>query len=277
MMRIIKTEEELFIEKDTIEPILIIHNLKDTLEKEFKITVRKGVTASLIEVFVGFEQKSLKRKIIIEDGASFEYLKYQDIEEKSHLDLDYNLTLNNNSILQMTSLELGLGFSENTFETNLTFDDAKLNLNGLVKLQKEATSSSSFITRHIAKNCTSDIRYKHSLDGKTKAIFEAKSIVDKKANFSSVFQNSDTILLSDDAVIFARPHLEINIDELEASHGATAGSLDEEQLLYLRSRGIPEEIAYELLLKAFENEIYDNIQDSKIKEFALNFKRNDYV
>ncbi len=50
-------------------------------------------------------------------------------------------------------------------------------------------------------------------------------------------------MLSDDAVIFARPHLEICIDELEASHGATTGSLNKEQLLYLQARGIEEKKA----------------------------------
>ncbi len=76
---------------------------------------------------------------------------------------------------------------------------------------------------------------------------------------------------------FARPHLEINIDELEASHGATTGSLNKDELLYLCSRGIPKDTAYNMLLEAFENEVYDNIQDLKIKDFLKSFKKDDYV
>ena len=101
--------------------------------------------------------------------------------------------------------------------------------------------------------------------------------VNKEAPFSKAFQNSNTILLSNDAEIFAQPHLEILIDELEASHGATTGTLDREQLLYLQSRGIPEVKAYDMLLKAFESQIYDNISDTLIKEFISSYTRSKYV
>ncbi|MDN5105334.1 SufD family Fe-S cluster assembly protein, partial [Aliarcobacter butzleri] len=89
--------------------------------------------------------------------------------------------------------------------------------------------------------------------------------------------NCNTILLSDDATIFAQPHLEIYIDELEASHGTTTGTLNEEQLLYLQSRGIRKEKAYDMLLNAFESSIKDNIKDEKIKEFIENYKKEKYV
>ena len=94
---------------------------------------------------------------------------------------------------------------------------------------------------------------------------------------SKAFQNCNTILLSDDATIFAQPHLEILIDELEASHGTTTGTLNKEQLLYLQSRGISKNEAYEMLLSAFENKIVDNIKDEIIKEFIKTYKREKYV
>ena len=277
-MKLINFEKnELLIDKDTKEPIIFIYDLKDRVKESFKIRVKKGIKASFVEIFIGLENRVLKRELIVEEDAKLEYLKYQDIDNEAKLDLDYKLILKNSSKLLMTNLELGKGLSKNSFETNLDSENSNLKISGLVKLYKDANSSSIFITKHIAKNCSSDIRYKHALDDKTKALFDAKTIVEEEANFSKVLQNSNTLLLSDDAVIFARPHLEINIDELEASHGATTGSLNEEQLLYLCSRGIAKKVAYEMLLKAFENEIYDNIQDIKIKDFVKNFKRIDYV
>ncbi len=140
--------------------------------------------------------------------------------------------------MRITNLELGDIENINTYTSNLSNQNCNLEIAGLVKLNGRTQSSSSFNIKHIANSCTSAIKYKHSLNGNSKAIFQAKSVVEENANFSKVFQNTDTILLSDDAVIFAQPHLEINIDELEASHGATSGSLDDEQLLYLCSRGI---------------------------------------
>lgn len=270
--------EELLIDKNTDEPIIIVYDLEEEQQKTLRIKVSSKIKASLVEVFTGNSIKTdLKREFIVDKDAKLEYLKFQDISKESSLEINYNLHLEESSSLQITNLELGLGDSTNYFETNLHEEHAKLEINGLVKLYESANSSSIFVTKHIAQNCFSNIKYKHSLSDSSKAIFEAKSIVEEKANFSKVLQSSDTLLLSEDAVIFARPHLEINIDELEASHGATTGTLDREQLLYLQARGIPEQKAKEMLLKAFENEIYDNIQDSKIKEFITSYKRREYV
>ncbi len=270
--------EEIFINKNSDEPIIIINNLTKIKQNKFRIKIEKNIKASLIEVFIGKNENSnYKREVFIGDNASLEYLKLQDISKESVLKLDYELILKEKANIHMTNLELGLGENQNSFTSNLDKENANLIINGLVKLYENTKSSSNFLTKHIAANCFSNINYKHSLNNSSKAIFEAKSVVEEKANFSKVLQNSDTLLLSEDAVIFARPHLEINVDELEAAHGATTGSLNEEQLLYLQARGIPSYKAKEMLLKAFENEVYDNIQNSKIKEFVQSFKRSDYV
>ena len=79
------------------------------------------------------------------------------------------------------------------------------------------------------------------------------------------------------AIIFAQPFLEIFIDELEASHGTTTGTLNKDQLLYLQSRGISKEQSYEILLEAFENSIKDNIKDEKVKQFIEEYKKESYV
>ena len=279
-MKLINLENnELLIDKDTIEPITIIYNLEEKTQNDLKIRVKENVKASIIEVYVnGNEEKyAFKRDFKISKNAKLEYLKYQSANENSVLNFDFDIKLDENADIHVTNLELGLGINENHFNTDLNSENTSLTINGLVKLYKKSNSSSTFNTIHNAKNTSSDVSYKHSLHDNTKAVFEARSVVNENANFSKVRQNTNTILLSDDAVIFARPHLEINIDELEASHGATTGSLDKEQLLYLKSRGIPETKAYDMLLKAFENEVYDNIKDIKIKEFVENFKRSDYV
>ena len=279
-----KAINELVIDKNTNEPIIIIHDLNKENTKDetsLKIKIKENINASFIEVFINSkEQKkehSFKREFEVEGNASLEYLKYQDISENTSLNVDSNITLKQNAKINITNFELGLGINKNNFNTNLDAENSNLNIFGLVKLYEKSNSNSIFNTVHNAKNCSSNVSYKHSLHDASKAIYEAKSIVNEEALYSKVLQNSNTILLSDDAVIFASPHLEINIDELEASHGATTGSLNKEQLLYLQARGIPLNKAYEMLLKAFENEVYDNIKDLKIKEFITKFKKSDYV
>lgn len=280
-MKLINLENnELIIDKDTIEPITIIYNLDNEIKNSLKIQIKENIKASIIEVYLNGKKDinyDLKKDFIVEKDAKLESLKYQDINENASLNLDYTIDLKENATINMTNFELGNGTNENYYNTNLNSENSSLIIHGLVKLFDKTKSNSTFNTIHNAKNTFSDVSYKHSLHDSSKAIFDAKSIVNENANFSKVLQNTKTILLSDDAVIFARPHLEISIDELEASHGATTGSLDKEQLLYLQARGIPKDMAYEMLLKAFENEVYDNIQDPKIKDFVENFKRSEYV
>lgn len=270
--------EKLIIDKNTNEPLVIIYDLRKLQLTSLTIEIKEDVKASIVEVFFnGDKNYEFKRVFEIKKNAKLEYLKYQDINKEASVSFDTVSNLEKNAFLNMTNLELGLGNNENYFTSKLNFESSDLNINGLVKLYDETSSSSVFNTIHDEKETRSDIKYKHSLHDKSKAVFEAKSVVNEEALGSKVHQNTNTILLSEDAVIFARPHLEINIDELEASHGATTGSLDKEQLLYLQARGIQRDKANEMLLKAFENEIYDSIQDLKIKEFVENFKKDDYV
>lgn len=266
--------EELLIDKDTIEPLVISYDLKKESHNKIRIKLKKGVKASIIEIFSGGNSiGEYERDLVIEDGAKLEYLKYQTLEKKSVVDFNYKINLGNESKINMFNLEFGEGSTKSTYETPLDNENAIFNVNGLVKIYNDSDSKSIFRTIHNAPNALSDIAYKHLLNDKVKATFDAKSIVNEKALNSKVYQNSETLLLSEDAVIFAQPHLEINIDELEASHGATTGSLDEEQLFYLQARGISKEEAKHMLLKAVENKIYDKIEDIKIKEFIKNQKK----
>lgn len=280
-MKVIKLQKEnLTIDKTQKELIVLVYDLREEINPKLYIRLEKDVKASIVEVFInGIEDETyeIEREITLLENSSLVYVKYQDASALESLRMNYTYDLKESSKLEQTNFELGNVNNTNTYETKLENENVLYNISGLVKLDSKVHSSSSFETTHIAQSCTSDIKYKHSLDDWGKATFNALSIVEQTANFSKVFQNTDTILLSDDAGIFAQPHLQINIDELEASHGATTGTLNEEQLLYLQSRGIKKELATEILLKAFENEIFDSISDKKIIDFLKEFKRGNYV
>lgn len=267
--------EELLIDKDSIEPLIIIYDLEKEPKNKIKIKIKDNINASIVEVFNGLSViGDYSREIIVGENSNLEYLKYQDLGLDSIVDFNYDINIKKDAVLNLFNIELGFGSTKNLYNTNLDNENSQYLVNGLVKIKNESDIKSTFKTVHNNENCLSNITYKHILDDKTKAIFEAKSIVNEKALNSKVFQNSQTLLLSEDAVIFAQPHLEINIDELEASHGATTGSLDEEQIFYLMQRGISKQVAKNMLLKAVENKIYDKIIDKNIKEFIQNNTRS---
>ena len=271
------------INKNITEPIFLIHKLKENdtfYANSLKIRVAKDIKASVVEVFVNSCQNSfygVNRKIELEENSSLEYVKIQDINASNSMIFSLCVEQKDSSNLEISNFEYGNGFLINSFENIINAQNSNYELNGLVKLFDDSNTSNLIKTIHNEKSSISNINYKHTLKDSSKAVFKAKSIVNETALFSKAFQNCNTILLSDDATIFAQPHLEIFIDELEASHGTTTGSLDKEQLLYLQSRGISKDKAYEMLLSAFENKIVDNIKDTIIKEFVQNYKRDKYV
>ena len=119
---------------------------------------------------------------------------------------------------------------------------------------------------HKGEHSTSKQEAKNILDGHTRGIFDALIRVEETAKFTKAQQNSKAILLQEKAYMVAKPQLEIYIDELEASHGATTGQLDEKQLFYLQSRGISYVEARKMLVIAFANTLIETVKDSRHQE-----------
>ena len=278
-----KTQKIITINKNIAEPIFLIHKIKEDetfFTNSLKIEVAKDIKAQVVEVFVSSSKNSaysVNRSFELGQNSSLEYVKIQDFDVSNSFIFNSYIEQKESSTLDFTNFEYGNGFILNNFINNINSENITYNLNGLVKLKDDTTCSNLIRTIHNAQNSISDINYKHSLKDSSKAVFKAKSLVNETALGTKAFQNTNTILLSDDSVIFAHPHLEIYIDELEASHGATTGTLDKEQLLYLQARGIPKDLAYDILLKAFEEKIANNIKDEIIKEFIENYERSKYV
>ncbi len=278
-----ENQKVLTIDKNIAEPIFLIHKIKEDetlFSNSLKIEVKENIKAQVVEVFVNSSTNSaftVNRNIVLEENASLEYVKIQDINASNSMIFANSIKQEKSSNLEITNLEFGDGFIVNSFENIINKEFVNYELNGLTKLSNDSTTATLVKTVHNEKNSTSSINYKNSLKDSSKAVVKIKSIVNETAPFTKAFQNCNTILLSDDATIFAQPHLEILIDELEASHGATTGTLNQEQLLYLCSRGIKKEKAYEMLLNAFESTIKSNIKNEIIKEFVENYKREKYV
>lgn len=108
---------------------------------------------------------------------------------------------------------------------------------------------------HEGMRGSSNQRYRGLADGRAVALHNGAVTVRANASGADAHQESRTVLLSDDAAAFAKPQLEIDTDEVACSHGATVGSLDEEALFYLRSRGIGEASALSILTASFAHEV----------------------
>ncbi len=119
---------------------------------------------------------------------------------------------------------------------------------------------------HKGEYSTSKQEAKNILDGNTRGIFDALIRVEHSAKHTKAEQNSKAVLLHEKAYMAAKPQLEIYIDELEASHGATTGQLDEKQIFYLQSRGLSYTEARKMLVIAFANTLIEQVKDSRHQE-----------
>ena len=117
------------------------------------------------------------------------------------------------------------------------------------------------------------------MDEKSKGVFNGKIFVRQDAQKTNAFQQNNNIILSDEANIYTKPQLEIWADDVKCSHGATTGKLDQNQLFYLRTRGIDEKRAKSILLHAFAGEVIEKIGISVLEDFLetkLKERLNNY-
>jgi Fe-S cluster assembly protein SufD len=123
---------------------------------------------------------------------------------------------------------------------------------------------------HAKPRCTSRERYKGAIDGEGVAVFDGTVVVRPGASGTQAHQENRNLCLSPDAVVHAKPHLEIDTDDVKCSHGATVGRLDPAQLFYLRARGLDADVARSVLTFAFAREMVEPISDVALRRALEN-------
>jgi Fe-S cluster assembly protein SufD len=163
---------------------------------------------------------------------------------------------------ELTAGLIGLGsrLTRTKLEVTLAGEGSRAELIGLGFGDGKQHFDYVTLQDHIAPRTASDLLFKAALDGESSAVWTGTVRIQKGASASEANQTSRNLLLSDHAKAAPIPILEIEAyDVLRCSHGATAGPLDEEQLFYLESRGIPPAEAQTLLVDAFFREVIDRL------------------
>ena len=132
-------------------------------------------------------------------------------------------------------------------------------MNGAQLLGASQHGDVTTVVAHDAPHCGSRQTVKNVLTDRSRGVFQGRIEVARVAQKTDGYQMSQALLLSPDAEIDCKPELQIYADDVKCSHGATVGELDEEQLFYLRSRGVPEREARALLIRAFLSEALDQV------------------
>lgn len=123
------------------------------------------------------------------------------------------------------------------------------------------------IIDQLYSNCISSELYKGVMDDKSSGVFNGKVIVRQDAQKIEAYQSNKNILLSKGANVYSKPELEIYADDVRCSHGSTIGELDEEAVYYLRSRGISEANARQLLVAAFIGDVLEKVENEALRAY----------
>jgi Fe-S cluster assembly protein SufD len=177
-----------------------------------------------------------------------------------------NIHQSHSSAYTNTSIALGGALVRNTVTATFEDEGCVCTLNGLALGTGTQLVDNHTVIDHAKPHCESHELYKSILADQARGVFNGKILVRKDAQKTDAKQTNKTLLLSDDATIDTKPQLEIFADDVKCTHGATVGQLDEEQLFYLRSRGIDEQMAKNILTFAFAADVVGRLQSVNLQE-----------
>jgi Fe-S cluster assembly protein SufD len=164
------------------------------------------------------------------------------------------------------SLNLNLGSKYSRFESlsRLTGEGGRSDLLAVSVANGSQEFDARTLQDHASPHTTSDLLYKNALDDRARCTFGGLIRVEPHAHCTDAYQKVRNLLLSDDAEANSMPGLEILADNVRCTHGATSGQIDEDEMFYLRSRGIPIPVAQRLLVTGFLNEVIQRLDQPAI-------------
>ncbi len=234
------------------------------------VRLRAGATLTLIEGAGGPEAARYLHNPVFEievgAGATFTHVRMQqEGRDGFHLATVFARVEAGGTYDNFT-LNAGARLARNEIHAALVGPRAACHMNGAQLVADGQHADTTTFLDHAAPDCASRQTYKTVLTGRSRGVFQGKIHVHQAAQRTDGYQMNQALLLSDEAEMDAKPQLEIYADDVKCSHGATIGALDEHQLFFLRSRGIPLVQAKAMLVQAFLHEAVAGVADAAAQE-----------
>jgi Fe-S cluster assembly protein SufD len=256
------------------QPIEIFHWLRHDNTSIFPhllLVADELAKVTVIEHFRSCDQRAAGfacgvNDLIAGPGAKVTYVCAQNWGENV-VALQMNSTTVDHDASAM-SLNLHLGGKYSRFESlsRLVGEGGRSDLLAVAVAKHQQEFDARTLQDHVSPHTASDLLYKNALDDRARTIFGGLIRVEPHAHFTDAYQKVRNLLLSDDAEANSMPGLEILADNVRCTHGATSGQIEEDQLFYLRSRGIPTKVAQRLLVTGFLDEVIQRLDHPAIAE-----------
>ena len=235
------------------------------------VVLDKGAQATLIH----YASSHAKEKdnfinpvfeIYLEEEASLTFIDMQSLSYKTVELAQKRIGVGRGAKLKWVMDIQGARLSKNNIETVLNGEGASAEVIGLMCGNEKQHLEICSLTQHVAPHTTADILLKGCAYDQAKIIFQGMIRIEKTAQQTESYMANHNLVLSEKAHAESIPRLEIEADDVKASHGATVGQVDEEQLFYLETRGIQGRDAEQLLVEGFCEDVFGRIPLEGIRE-----------
>lgn len=234
------------------------------------IVMGEGSQATFIETYAGNDNANGLTDVVTEvnlaENAELFHYKLQ----RESLDHYHIATMAAkqaaNSQWHNTNISLGGKLARNDVHSQLLGENSHVTMNGLYLVSGEQHVDNHTRIDHTVPNTTSEEVYKGVLDEQSHAVFNGKVIVHKDAQKTDANQSNRNLLLSRGCEIDTKPEMEIYADDVKCGHGSAVGQINDDQLFFLRARGLDEVSARSLLTFAFAVEVIDRIANQELKQ-----------
>jgi Fe-S cluster assembly protein SufD len=208
-------------------------------------------------------------EVEIADGGSFHHVRAQGRDHERRAVTHIFARLGAKSVFKSFTLTANGVLTRNECIVEMTGDNAVAHIAGAAVGDGDFLHDDTVFVTHEGVACESRQVFKKVLRNGATGVFQGKILVKQSAQKTDGYQISQALMLDDDSQFLAKPELEIYADDVACSHGSTSGAIDADALFYLRSRGIPDGPAQDLLTLAFLAEAIEEIEDPRLADDIL--------
>jgi len=232
--------------------------------------VTQNGKAEVIETYVSLGDKvhwtNSVTVAIVSQNAELKHTRLQLENESAFHTSNTWVDQGRDSRFTASVVTLGGRLVRNDITVAVNGENGVSTLNGLFLTRGTQHVDNHTRIEHRVPHCESHELYRGVLDDRSSGVFSGYIHVFEDAQKTDAYQSSAHLLLSEDAIVEAQPQLEIYADDVKCSHGSTTGQLDKEALFYLQSRGIPKDLAYSMLVRAFANDLTERFEQQDVRE-----------
>ena len=260
------------------KPLIIYHSTNKKIKSKninlrLDFELEENSSIKIIDFFIDDSDKNFANILYNFDLKKNSILKNYKIDKFNNDNLKYsfnNIEQEANSVSETFILSSGSNFFKNEVNCNLNGEYSSAFVNGIFSLADNKQHEIRTTINHLVENTKSYQLIKGVIGKLSKAAYQGKIFVDSKAQKTDGYQLSKAILMDETSEFNAKPELEIYADDVKCSHGSASGSLNENSIFYLMSRGLNYQQSKELLINGFLLDVIEKITDPEIRNLIKN-------